>query len=98
MKDIAATLVSDLREIASLAAMGFVLALGSLLVTPAPTWPVAIGRAISVMGLAVAGASILVLVPDLSRAGQIGVAAAVASLGTTGLERLFARIIGNRSE
>jgi len=98
MRDFLEAVARDLRDIASLAAIGFVIALGALLVTPAPTWPVAVGRALSVMGLAVAGASILVIVPDLSRVGQIGVAAALASLGTTGLEMLFARILGGRKE
>ena len=98
MRDFIEALAADLRDVASLAAVGFVVALGSLLVTPAPTWPIAVGRALSVMGLAVAGASILVIVPDLSRVGQVGVAAAMASLGTTGLELLFARILGGRQQ
>jgi hypothetical protein len=33
-------------------------------------------------------------VPDLTFAGQIGLAAALASLGTSALERLFQRWLG----
>lgn len=96
MKDLLDAILADLRAVASLAVVGVVIALGALLVTPPPTWRIAVGRAISITGLAVAGASILVLVPELSRTGQIGVAAMLASLGTTALERLFARIAGER--
>jgi hypothetical protein len=55
-----------------------------------------IGRALSTGGLAMAAGIILVWVPELPMVGQIGVAAALASLGTSGLERAFQRVIDTR--
>ncbi len=40
---------------------------------------------------------VLVWVPDLPLIGQIGVAAALASLGTSGLERMFQRLLQGRA-
>jgi hypothetical protein len=34
--------------------------------------------------------------PDLPLIAQAGIAAALASLGTSGLERLFARLVGGK--
>ena len=47
-------------------------------------------------GLAMAAGVVLVWVPELSMVGQIGVAAGLASLGTSGLERAFQRVIEAR--
>lgn len=55
------------------------------------------GRALSTGGLAMAAGVVLVWVPDLSLGGQIGVAAGLASLGTSGLERAFQRAMERRS-
>lgn len=55
-----------------------------------------IGRALSTGGLAMAAGVVLVWVPELSMVGQIGVAAGLASLGTSGLERVFQRAIKAR--
>lgn len=44
-----------------------------------------------------AAGAVLVWVPDVPMLGQIGVAAALASLGTSGLERLFQRLIAGRA-
>lgn len=55
-----------------------------------------IGRALSTGGLAMAAGVVLVWVPELSMVGQIGVAAGLASLGTSGLERAFQRAIEAR--
>ena len=55
-----------------------------------------IGRALSTGGLAMAAGVVLVWVPELSMVGQIGVAAGLASLGTSGLERAFQRVIEAR--
>ena len=55
-----------------------------------------IGRALSTGGLAMAAGVVLVWVPELSLVGQIGVAAGLASLGTSGLERAFQRVIEAR--
>ena len=55
-----------------------------------------VGRALSTGGLAMAAGIVLVWVPELSMVGQIGVAAGLASLGTSGLERAFQRVIEAR--
>lgn len=55
-----------------------------------------LGRAMSTGGLAMAAGVVLVWVPELSMVGQIGVAAGLASLGTSGLERAFQRVIEAR--
>ena len=55
-----------------------------------------VGRALTTGGLAMAAGVVLVWVPELSLVGQIGVAAGLASLGTSGLERAFQRAIEAR--
>lgn len=72
--------------------LGQLLASGELL-----TWRIIIGRSLSTGGIAMAAGAVLVWVPDLPLVGQIGVAAGLASLGTSGLERLFQRAIQGRT-
>ena len=50
-----------------------------------------VGRALSTGGLAMAAGVALIWAPALPMVGQIGVAAGLASLGTSGLERVFQR-------
>lgn len=59
-------------------------------------WPVVIGRAICTGGVAMSSGAVLVWVPTLSMWGQIGVAAALASLGTAGLERLLTKLFQDK--
>lgn len=56
----------------------------------------AVGRALVSGGIASSAGAVLVWIPDLSPTGMIGVAAALASLGTSGLERLVDRAFGDR--
>lgn len=56
-----------------------------------------LGRSLSTGGLAMAAGIVLVWVPELSMVGQIGVAAGLASLGTSGLERVFQRAMQGRN-
>jgi hypothetical protein len=55
------------------------------------TFRLLLGRALSTGGLAMAAGIALIWAPELSMVGQIGVAAGLASLGTSGLERVFQR-------
>ena len=55
-----------------------------------------LGRALSTGGLAMAAGIALIWVPELPMVGQIGVAAGLASLGTSGLERAFQRALKAR--
>jgi len=57
-----------------------------------------IGRAICTGGVAMSAGAVLVWVPELSILGQVGVAAALASLGTAGLERLLGRVLEGRAQ
>lgn len=80
------------------AAIGVAIELGQILKTlgnPPPA-RVVFGRCISTAGLAVSAGAVLLWVPDLSRLGQIGIAAALASLGTSGLERVLLKAIDRR--
>ena len=80
------------------AIVGVVIGLGQLLASgEVLTGRIVIGRALSTGGLAMASGVILVWVPDLPMVGQIGFAALLASLGTSGLERLFQRAIQGRA-
>jgi hypothetical protein len=58
------------------------------------TWRIIIGRCLSTAGIATAAGVILLAFPGVPPIGQIGVAAALASLGTSGLERLIQRVLG----
>ena len=77
--------------------VGISIGIGQLLASNERITPrLLIGRALSTGGLAMAAGVVLVWVPELSMVGQIGVAAGLASLGTSGLERAFQRAIKAR--
>lgn len=79
------------------ALVGIIIGLGQLLTgNERLTVRLLVGRALSTGGLAMAAGVVLVWVPELSLVGQIGVAAGLASLGTSGLERAFQRVIEAR--
>lgn len=78
--------------------IGISIGIGQLLASPERlTKRIIIGRALSTGGLSMAAGLVLVWVPDLPLIGQIGVAAALASLGTSGLERMFQRVLQGRA-
>lgn len=77
--------------------IGMAIGLGQLLASTEKLTPrIILGRALSTGGIAMAAGLVLVWVPDLPLVGQVGVAAALASLGTSGLERAFQRIMQGR--
>lgn len=79
------------------ASVGVVIGFGQLLAgSERITVRLLVGRALTTGGLAMAAGVVLVWVPELSLVGQIGVAAGLASLGTSGLERAFLRVIKAR--
>ena len=91
------SLADALLSAAIFATVGITIGIGELLASGATLTPrVVVGRAIITGGLATAAGAVLVWVPDLPLAGQIGVAAALASLGTSGLERIFVSVVGAR--
>lgn len=78
--------------------IGISIGLGQLLASQERLTPrIVVGRSLSTGGLAMAAGLVLVWVPDLPLIGQIGVAAALASLGTSGLERAFQRVMQGRA-
>lgn len=75
--------------------IGIAIGLGQLLASnEVLTARIILGRALSTAGIAVAAGAVLVWIPDLPLLGQLGIAAGLASLGTSGLERMFQRIFG----
>jgi hypothetical protein len=88
----------DFREAAqgasALGLVGLIVGIGQLLAsTERLTMRIVIGRALSSVGLGASSASILVWMPELPLAAQFGIAALIASLGTSGLEKMMQRII-----
>lgn len=78
--------------LATLAAIGAAIGLGQLFIGEEPiTWRRAIGRALVTAGLAVGAAASLTWIPGMTTTALIGLGAAVATLGTAGLERLVQR-------
>ena len=78
-----------------LALLGSMVGLGQLLLTKDPiTTRVVIGRAICSGALGASAAAVITFIPTLPFAAQLGIAAAIASLGTSALEKLFQRITG----
>lgn len=76
------------------AGVGISIGVGQLLASKEVlTIRIIIGRSLSTGGIAIAAGSALVWLPDLPLLGQLGIAAALASLGTSGLERIFQRAI-----
>lgn len=76
--------------VAWLAAVGAMIGVGQLLRSKEPiTWRLAMGRAVVSAGLAMAAGSVLVWIPGLPFAALIGIGAGIASLGTSGVEKLL---------
>ncbi len=77
--------------------IGISIGLGKLLASEERLTPrIVIGRALSTGGLAMAAGLALAWMPDLPLIAQMGLAATLASLGTSGLERVFQRALQGR--
>lgn len=78
-------------------AIGSVIGLGQLLLSDAPlTWRNAAGRAMVHGGLATVAGTLLLFVTGTPNIALFGVAAALASLGTSFLERAFLQWLAAR--
>lgn len=89
------TTSNSYSTLAIAAGVGFILALGRVLAADEHvSAKKALGRAIISSVLAMAGFAILTFIPALGLEGKVGVAALMSSLGTTGAEMLFRRIVG----
>lgn len=75
--------------------IGTLTGLGQLLASKEVlTRRIVIGRCLSTAGIAMAAGVVLLAFPGVPPIAQIGVAAALASLGTSGLERVIQRALG----
>ena len=93
----------DIEELGSLALTGVVVALGQYLLSPTlPHWRFLIGRMLVTAALAMASGSALAIVPGLPFLAMIGIAAGLATLGTSFLEEVvrrgFDKFIGKKPE
>lgn len=83
----------ELKTIGGIAVTGAALGIFQLLHSGEKiTWARAIGRAGITAGIATSAFSLLVVYPVLPTPAIVGVACLIASLGTTGLERLIDRL------
>ena len=77
--------------------VGLLIGLGQLLAsTEKLTVRIVIGRCLSTAGLAVSAGAVLAWLPEIPVIAQIGIAATLASLGTSGLERFIQLIAFGR--
>lgn len=78
-----------------LALVGLLLGIGQMLKSKERlTWRIILGRCLTTAGLGMAAGSVLLVFPGVPLVAQIGVAAALASLGTSALERLIQKALG----
>ena len=85
------------KLLAILASLGALVGLGQILNSDAPiTMRHAIGRAIVTCGLSISAGMALALFPAIPEMAIIGLAATTASLGTSFLERLSHRFLGDK--
>lgn len=88
----------QIMQLLFFAVIGTTIGLGQLLASSEVlTARIIVGRALSTGGVAMAAGAVLIWIPDVPLIAQFGVAAALASLGTSGLEKLFQRAIQGRS-
>jgi len=89
---------NDTKLLATLGVTGAIIGLGKTLASSAPSnWKIALARCITTAGLSMSAAFAVVIFPALSFTASVGLAAALASLGTSALERLFSRFLGGTS-
>ena len=87
----------QLLHASTLAFVGLVVGIGKLLQSREILhWRVVVGRALTAGALGMAAGTVLAWWPDLPWVAQAGMAAALASLGTSGLERVFSRVVGGK--
>jgi uncharacterized membrane protein len=85
----------EIQGLVGLAAIGAAIGVGQLLASAEPvTTRVLIGRALISGGLGLASAAVLVFIPTVGFYAQMGIGAAIASLGTSMLERLVKKYTG----
>jgi hypothetical protein len=88
-----------LEHSALFALIGILMATGQLLASKEKlTARIIIGRCLSSGGIGMSAGIVLIAIPGVPPLAQIGLAAALASLGTSGLERIIQRVLGIKQE
>lgn len=78
-----------------LAGAGLLTGLGNLLASEEHlTWRIVVGRCISSAALGATAGTALMWFPEINMIAQVGLSCAIASLGTSGLERLMQKALG----
>ena len=84
--------IKPIAQALLLGGVGVVVGIGNLLSTGVEhELRVVVGRAIVSGGLGMASGAILIWLPDVTLIAQLGLAATLASLGTSGIERFAKR-------
>lgn len=84
-----------LTHIGMLAMVGVIVGMGQLLASAEQlTTRIVVGRALSSAGMGAVAAAVLAWLPDLPVVAQFGLAAGLASLGTSALEKIVQRLVG----
>lgn len=83
----------DLKLLSTLFGVGVAVAIGKLLIAEEKlTAKLVMGRCILTGFAGVAAAGIVAVIPGLGFAAQVGIGAAIASLGASGIEHLLNRV------
>lgn len=94
MNEEARVINDSLQSVGWLAVMGGLVGLGQLLASKEKlTARIIVGRFLSSAGLGAAAALPLTVMPDMPFAAQLALAAGLASLGTSALERLVQKFL-----
>lgn len=89
--------MGNVRHLALLTLVGALVGLGQLLSDGVKlTGRSVVGRCITSGGIGASSAAALTWMPDLPFAAQLGIAAALASLGTSGLTLLFQKFLASK--
>jgi len=87
-------MIEGLRQASIFAVVGIVIGMGQLLASQEKlTRRIIIGRALSTGGIAMGAGAAGVWFPNLPFEATLGIAAILASLGTSALESLFQRVL-----
>lgn len=86
---------NESKSVLGLILVGAAIGLGKLLNSPETlTVRIVAGRALTSGGIGLAAAACLAWLPDLNFYTQVGIAAALSSLGTSAVESLINRLTG----
>ena len=81
--------------IGTLGLIGLIIGLGQILASEDKlTVRLVVGRAVTSAGLGASAAAFLALIPELPLPALCGIAAAIASLGTSAIEKIIQRALG----